>query len=594
MSLFASSRENLRFADYEVDARAGELRRRGVRVRLQVQPFQVLWSLLERAGDVVTREELQKRIWPVDTFVDFDQGLNNAVKKLREALGDAADKPRFIETLSKRGYRFIAEVEESSGISRVIPGPLARTAVDSIAVLPFTSVSPDPADEFFADGMTEEIINALAQIDRLHVVARTSAFSFKGKHIDVRLVGKQLNVRTILLGSVRKAGNELRITTQLVNAEDGYHLWSDRFDREVKDIFKIQDEIARAIVERLKVSLKPGEQERLVTAGTNTLESYQLYVKGRQLLYRRGGAIARAAQCFEREIALDPDYALAWAGLADSQAVLGYYGFVRPESNAPKVLEAAHRAVALAPSLAEARNAMAIASLMCDWNRKESEHEFLRAIELNPSYTQARDWYALFYLQFSEGRLEDGIAQAKLALKADPLSSYAHAVYGLTCGNGGKHQEGVEACRRAVELDSESFVAQMLLQLVLHIQGNLEESVAAGELALAMSGRLAWSMAFLGVSYGKWGKSEEADALYSEMLARARRQYIPPALLAVAAAAASRENDALRHAREAFEIRDPDCWIFFTRHFPFSAPLYAYPRFCELLVCNGRADWLRR
>jgi tetratricopeptide (TPR) repeat protein len=237
---------------------------------------------------------------------------------------------------------------------------------------------------------------------------------------------------------------------------------------------------------------------------------------------------------------------------------------------------------------------MAIASLMCDWNRKESEHEFLRAIELNPSYTQARDWYALFYLQFSEGRLEDGIAQAKLALKADPLSSYAHAVYGLTCGNGGKHQEGVEACRRAVELDSESFVAQMLLQLVLHIQGNLEESVAAGELALAMSGRLAWSMAFLGVSYGKWGKSEEADALYSEMLARARRQYIPPALLAVAAAAASRENDALRHAREAFEIRDPDCWIFFTRHFPFSAPLYAYPRFCELLVCNGRADWLRR
>jgi len=284
---FASSRESLRFADYEVDARAGELRRQGVRIKLQVQPFQVLWSLLERAGEVVTREELQKRIWPVDTFVDFDQGLNNAVKKLREALGDAADRPHFIETLSKRGYRFIGEVEESPGISRAIPGPLASTAVDSIAVLPFTSMSPDPADEFFADGMTEEIINALAQIEQLHVVARTSAFSFKGKHIDVRLVGKQLNVRTILLGSVRKAGNELRITAQLVNAEDGYHLWSDRFDREAKDIFEIQDEIARAIAERLKVALKPGEQERLVTAGTSTLESYQLYVKGRQLLYRR-------------------------------------------------------------------------------------------------------------------------------------------------------------------------------------------------------------------------------------------------------------------------------------------------------------------
>lgn len=594
MLSLASSRETFRFADYEVNVGAGELRRHGVRVKLQVQPFQVLWSLLEHAGEAVTREELQKRIWPADTFVDFDQGLNNAVKKLREALGDAAEKPRFIETLSKRGYRFIGEIKESPQISGALPGPLASPTADSIAVLPFTSMSPDPADEFFADGMTEEIINALAQIDRLRVVARTSAFSFKGKHIDVRFVGKQLNVRTILLGSVRKAGNELRITAQLVNTEDGYHLWSDRFDREVKDIFEIQDEIARAIAERLRVTLKPGEQERLVTAGTNTLESYQLYVKGRQLLYRRGGAIARAAQCFEREIALDPDYALAWAGLGDSQTVLGYYGFIRPESNAPKALEAARRAVALAPMLAEARNAMAIASLMCEWNRKQSEHEFLRAIELNPSYTQARDWYALFYLQFSEGRLEDGIAQAKLALKADPLSSYAHAVYGLTCGNGDRHREAVEACQRAVELDSESFVAQMLLQLVLHIHGNLEESVVAGESALAMSGRLAWSMAFLAVTYGKWGKTEEADALYSEMLARARRQYVPPALLALAAAAATRESDALRHAREAFEIRDPDCWIFFTRHFPFAAPLYAYPRFCELLVCNGRADWLRR
>jgi tetratricopeptide (TPR) repeat protein len=328
-------------------------------------------------------------------------------------------------------------------------------------------------------------------------------------------------------------------------------------------------------------------------AGTNTLESYQLYVKGRELLYRRGGVISRAAQCFEREVVLDPDYALAWAGLADSQTVLGYYGFARPEANTPKALEAAQRAVALAPSLAEARNAMAMASLMCAWNREVAEQEFLRAIELNPSYTQTRDWYALFYLQFSEGRLADGVEQAKLALKADPLSSYAHAVYGLTCGNAGKKLEAVQACQRAVELDSESFLAQMLLQLVLHIDGKLEESVAAGESALAMSGRLAWSMAFLAVTYGKWGKTEQADALYSEMLARARRQYVPPAQLGLAAAAASRECDALRHAREAFEIRDPDCQFFFSRHLPFTAPLFAYSRFCELLACNGRSDWLR-
>ena len=197
----------------------------------------------------------------------------------------------------------------------------------------------------------------------------------------------------------------------------------------------------------------------------------------------------------------------------------------------------------------------------------------------------------MFYLQFSEGRLREGVEQAKLALKADPLSSYAHAVYGLTCSNAGKRLEAVQACRRSVELDPESFLAQMLLQLVLHIDGKLDESVAAGESALAMSGRLAWSMAFLAVTYGKWGKTEQADALYSEMLARAR-QYVPPAQLALAAAAASRETDALRHAREAFEIRDPDCQFFFSKHLPLTAPLYAYPRFRELLVHNGRSNWL--
>src|SRR5579859_306341 len=290
------AQEIIRFGDFEVGLRSGELHRNGLRVKLQVQPFQLLCALLERAGDVVTREELQRRIWSADTFVDFNQGLNNAVKKLREALGDDAESPRLIETLSKRGYRFIGAVQESANRLPVIHGPAARAVEDSIAVLPFTSMSADPSDEFFADGMTEEIINALAQIEQLHVVARTSAFSFKGKFIDVRAIGRQLNVRTVLQGSVRRAGNELRITAQLVNVEDGYHLWADRFDREVKDIFEIQDEIARSIAERLKITLKAGDQERLVTAGTSTLESYQLYVKGRELLYRRGG-VFRARDC---------------------------------------------------------------------------------------------------------------------------------------------------------------------------------------------------------------------------------------------------------------------------------------------------------
>ena len=593
MSPLSSSPGVIRFGDFEADLRSGELRKHGTRIKLQVQPFQVLQVLLENAGQVVTREELQKRVWPAETFVDFDHGLNNAVKKLREALGDDAEKPRFIETLSKRGYRFVAHVEEAANGTRPLVGPPALVTLDSIAVLPFTSMSPDSEDEFFADGMTEEIINALSQIEQLHVVARSSVFSFKGKYIDVRAVGKRLNVRTVLLGSVRRAGNELRITAQLINVEDGYNLWSDRYDREVKDIFEVQDEIARSIAERLQVALKGGSLEPLLKGRTKNLEAYQLYVKGRAFLLRRGGAITRAAECFEREVALDPDYALGWAGLADYYTTLGYYGHARPEASMPKALEAARRAAALAPSLGEAHSALAMASLMGAWDRASAEREFLRALELNPKYTQARGWYALFFLQFSEGRLAEGMAQAKLALKSDALSSYAHALYGLTCGLAGKHAEAIQAVRDAVELDSESYLAQMILQGVLQLAGQLEESVTAAELALAMSGRLPWSMPLLAVTFAQMGETTDADAIYAELLARARRQYVPPAQLALAAAAATRESQAIRHAHEAFETRDPDCQVWFSRHVPYSAPLYAYPRFRELIAHNGRSDWLR-
>jgi TolB-like protein len=339
------ARAPIRFGTFELDPESGELRKQGLKVKLQEQPFQILQILLEHPGKVVTREDLQQRIWPSDTFVDFDHGLYNAIKKLREALGDSADTPRYVETLSRRGYRFVAPVSGPAAEAPSAAPPAASQ--NSIAVLPFLNLSAEAENEFFADGITEEIINALSQIDRLHVVARTSAFSFKGKHIDLRIIGEQLNVRTILEGSVRKSGNNLRITAQLVNVADGYHLWSERYDREMKDIFQVQDEIARSIVERLRVSLEGRREEPLVRAGTKNLEAYQLYLKGRGMLYQRGAAMLRAAKCFERAVALDPDYAIAWAGLADAQTVLGYYGVVPPAESVPKAREAARRAVAL-------------------------------------------------------------------------------------------------------------------------------------------------------------------------------------------------------------------------------------------------------
>lgn len=572
-----SSHALVRFAGFELDTDSRELLNQGVKVRLQEQPFHVLQVLLEQPGKVVPKEELRKRIWPSDTFVDFDRGLYNAIKKLRESLGDSAENPRFIETLSRRGYRFIAEVTKSGRIST------RAAAQASIAVLPFSNMSADVENEFFADGITEEIINALSQIEGLRVAARTSAFFFKGKHADMRQIGRQLNVRTLLEGSVRRLGDRLRITAQLVNVADGYHLWSERYDRELKDIFAIQDEIARSIAERLKLTLEGARAEVLVRAGTKNLDAYQLYLKGRALLYRRGRATWQAAECFDQAVKVDPDYALAWAGVADAYTTIGYYGFVRPEAAMPKGMEAARRAVALDPSLAETHNALAMASLMGTWDKALADREFVLALELNPQYIQARAWYALFYLQFSQGRLAEGVGQARLLLDTDPLSSYAHAVYSLTSALAGQYTDAIRASRRAVELDSESYLARMIFHGVLYMSGEFEESVYEGDLALAMSGRHSWSMSVQAMTFADWNKPRLANALYKEMQARVCTQYVSPALLAVAASAAAKEDDAIRYARAALKLRDPACEVYFSRYFVFSSRLYGYPQFRELL-----------
>jgi len=291
-------------------------------------------------------------------------------------------------------------------------------------------------------------------------------------------------------------------------------------------------------------------------------------------------------------VELDPNYALAWAALADCYTVLCYHSLADPREFMPKAVEAARRAVALDPSLAEAHSALAHTAL-CTWDRAEAEREFARAVQLNPKDIQALALYAFGYLQISEGRLTEGMEQAKLALASDPLSGYAHAMYALTCNIAGKTAESVEVSRRAVQLDSESFHTNWVLQVILVSSGQFEASVAAGESALAMSGRHPWPMAWLALALAGWGKADEADSLYVEMQARARREYVAPTSLAVAALAAAKEDDVIRYAREACKIHDPSCATFFSRYFPLSPRLYRDPRFREIIAQMGRSDWLR-
>jgi TolB-like protein/Tfp pilus assembly protein PilF len=544
--------------------------------------------LAQHPGETLSKEQLFQAVWP--NIIVTEDVLKRCVAELRRAFDDDARNPHIIETISKRGYRLLAPV--SALAVATAPASPESAVTDSIVVLPFANMSADPENEYFADGITEEIIDALAQIQGLHVVARSSAFSFKGKFIDLRIVGEQLKVRTVLEGSVRRADNRVRITVQLVSTADGYHLWSERYEREMKDVFAIQEEIAQAIAQRLKITF-PWRGKPLVKTSTPNLEAYEAYLKGRALLYKRGPAISRALVCCQRAVDLDPNYACAWAALADCYSLLCWYSLAVPRDFMPKAVEAARRAVALDPSLAEAHSALAFISLLHSWDRAEAEREFALATQLNPKDVQALYWYGFFYLQLSEGRLTEGLEQGKLALASDPLSGTAHAMYALTCNLAGKTAESIEVSRRAVQLDSESFFANWVLQAVLQSSGQFEASVAAGESALAMSGRHPWSMAWLAVALADCGKTGEADSLYFEMQARARREYIAPTSLAIAASAAAREDEVIRYAREAYEIRDPSCMTFFSRYSSLSPRFYRDPRFREIIAQMGRSDWLR-
>ena len=470
----------------------------------------------------------------------------------------------------------------TSAPEAVVARPVRSTHEASIAVLPFASLSRDPDDEFFADGVTEEILNALAQIPRLRVAGRSSAFSFKGKNEDLRSVGAKLNVTTILEGTIRRAGNRLRVTVQLSEASDGYQIWSERYDRVAEDVFAVQDEIAGAIAGRLRLTLGGSHTTRLTRPPTQHLGAYELYLKGRGLLYRRGRSIVQALECFQQAVALDPNYAQAWAGLADGYTTSGYSGFMPGAEVMPNAIAAARRALELDPDLAEAHNALACATLVWERNFDLAEREFQTAIALNPRYTQAQAWYGLFYLHWTAGRSGQGYDVLVASQKNDPLSSYAHVCLSFAESDTGRHDEAVAHAQRAVELDPDSYVANWILTKALDHAGQYEAAVAAAERALAMSGRHVWALSSLAHAYGAWGKLDDARRIFAEAEERAARGYMQPAMLAHAAASAGDMDKAIRYAERAEAERDP-IFVLVARLWPEYSRLREDARFKPIL-----------
>jgi serine/threonine-protein kinase len=450
---------------------------------------------------------------------------------------------------------------------------------DSIAVLPFANLSPDPDTEYFSDGITEEIINALAQLPGLHVASRTSSFAFRGKATDLAEVGAKLKVATVLEGSVRKAGSQLRVTAQLIKVADGYHLWSERYDREMTDVFAIQDEIGRAIADRLQVTLGATPGRALVTAATANLDAYHLYLKGRYCWAQRGLALQQAVECFGQALALDPNYALAHAGLADACTLLAEYGMVPPNVILPKVRAAIQRALELAPDLAEAHCALGELKFVFDWDWPEASRYLRRAIELNPRYVAAHYRLAL-YLSLVEGAFEEALVHARRAVELDPLAPLPVAQLGEVLIAAGRCEEAIAPLLRATELGPAMLLPYLHLGVIYNQLGRTQEAIASLEVASAASGRHPSTLTALGTCYRSLGKTAEAQAIYEELSARARREFIQTSTLAVAAAAAGRVDEAFQLLERACEDRD-SILVYSKRH-PGFLLLQGDPRMAEI------------
>jgi len=403
-----------------------------------------------------------------------------------------------------------ARLTPSSG-SRAAAAPAEK----SIAVLPFANMSADPESEYFSDGMTEEIINALVQLPGLRVAARTSAFAFKGKNIDIGEIGAKLKVATVLEGSVRRAGQRLRITAQLINVADGFHLWSERYDRDFADVFEIQDEIARAIAAQLKVKLGAGAEAPLVRPATQNLEAYDLYLRGRHFWEKRGANLRTAVEYFTRATKVDPDFALPYAGLADADSALAVYGYVPSSEAYERGRAAAYRAMALDDTIAESHMAVGLFELWLGWNFDAAERGFRRAMELKPSWAVPVTYYSQCLMH--AGRDAEAIAAATRACDLEPLSPLVSAVSSLTCSFVGSAEPALRFAERAMEIEPNFAPGHWGASWAHQVAGRNDDALRELELTVELSGRSTFMVGLLGVLHARMGRAAEARALDREL-----------------------------------------------------------------------------
>ena len=628
----------VRFGTYEVSLQSGEVRKAGLRIRVQQQPMKLLEILLEHPGEVVTREELRSRVWPGESFGDFDQALNIAIGKLRSALGDSAESPRFIETLPKRGYRFIADVSvvDTDGRPKrqepvagdppaTDPGPKiqgiglavapqrrllptrwiiaalalviivslailsvwvfrsrapAPTGIRSIAVLPLENLSGDASQNYFADGMTDELITDLAQISALRVISRTSVMVYKGARKPLPQIARELNVDAVVEGTVLRSGDQVRITAQLIEASTDKHLWSQSYEGQLRDTLALQDRVARAIAEQIQINLTPREQAALKSVRVVNPEAYESYLKGRYFWNKRTADGLRVALAYFNQAAEeDPNNARAYSGLADTYALLGdwQYAVMTPKEAYPKAKTAALKALELDSSLGEAHNSLAFVLDGFDWDLDSGGKEFRRAIELNPGYATAHHWYAGHLALL--GQYDEAIVEMKKAESLDPLSLIINSDLAELLVLAHSYDEAIAQSRKTIEMDPNFAMAHNQLAQAYMQKHMYDQAIAELQNAVQLSGGGPTCIANLARAYGLSGKRSEAMKLLNDLKSSSTAKNSHASEVAAIYASLGDKDEAMNWLEKGYAERfNPGVLIR-----PGFDPLRTDPRFQDLV-----------
>ena len=626
------------FGSFEFDPKTGELRKHGLRIKLNGQPVEMLTMLLEQPGQVVTREALQERLWPANTYVDFEQSLNAAIKRLRAALGDSADAPLFIETLPRRGYRFIAPVippagdvsrpgsaygepaalqsdvpkpmpwrpvrsslfiltaaaaallvllltigANPSGVSDTLRTLILSGKIRSLAVLPLVNLSRDSEQDYFVDGMTDALRERLEGISSLRVISRTSSMHYRGSNKPLREIARELNVDAVVDGSVLNSGERLRINVELIQARLDRHIWSNSYEGDLRDVFILQASVAGKIADEIRVTLTAPDRARLTRIRTADPDAYQAYSKGRFWWNKRTEEdLKKAIGFFQQAIDKDPNYALAYDGLADGWIGLGWYGFVAPSEAFPRARDAITKALSLDDSLAEAHTSLAFVTAYYDRDWAGAEREFRRAIELNPNYANGHHWYAEFLSLV--GRHAQAIAESQRARELDPLSSIIDSWVSSRYYFARRYEDAIKEGRNAVDLGPDFAPAHLVLGQAYEQKGMLKEAVAEFEAASSLGGESMYS-ASLAHALARAGRRSEALNLLEVLRTTAKRRFVSSYDLAICEMGMGNKEQTLDLLNAAVQEHSPR--VVFIGVEPRFDELRADQRFAALLRALG-------